>query len=62
MNGKICSKCEHDYFLASILKEQSRWIKETNEWEFFKIASLICSKCGRTKQVEVDVYREKSII
>ena len=57
----MCKECDHDYFLVINLKKHSRWIRETNEWEFFKIASLICSKCGRTKQVEVDVYRENSI-
>ena len=56
----MCKECEHNYFLASILKERSRWIRETNEWEFFKTGSLICSKCGETKQVELDVYRKRT--
>ena len=55
----MCKECEHNYFLASILKERSRWIRETNEWEFFKTGSLICGKCGKVKQVELDVYRKR---
>ena len=56
----MCKECEHNYFLASILKERSRWIKATSEWEIFKTGSLICSKCGKTKQVELDVYRKRT--
>ena len=56
----MCKECEHNYFLASILKERSRWIREDNKWEFFKTGSLICSKCGEVKQVELDVYRKRT--
>ena len=51
--------CNHDYFLASITKEQMKSLGYCGLWECYKIGSLICSKCGKVKQVKLDVYEKR---
>ena len=57
----MCKECEHNYFLASITDEHLKSLGYGGVWECFKIGSLVCSKCGETKQVELDVYRKRTI-
>ena len=50
------NKCEHDYFLGSSTEEKCKSLESYCRWEHYKIGTLICRKCGETKQVKLDVY------
>lgn len=50
-------KCEHDYFLASKTEEKCSPLGYYCKWEHYKIGTLVCRKCGETKQVKLDVYQ-----
>lgn len=56
MENNTTNKCEHDYFLASKSDELCRSLDHYCEWEYYKIGTLICRKCGETKQIKLDVY------
>jgi hypothetical protein len=53
------NKCEHDYFLGSSTEEKCASLGSYCEWEHYKIGTLICRKCGETKQVKLDVYTKR---
>ena len=55
----MCKECEHNYFLASITEEHFKSLGYGGVWECFKIGSLVCSKCGTVKQVDLDVYEKQ---
>jgi hypothetical protein len=48
------NKCEHDYFLASKTEEKCKSLGSYGEWEHYKIGTLVCRKCGETKQIKLD--------
>lgn len=50
------NKCEHNFFLASKSKELCKSLGSYGQWKYWKVGTLVCSKCGETKQVELDVY------
>ena len=52
------NKCEHDFFLASKSEELCKSLGYYGKWKHWKIGTLVCSKCGETKQVELDVYEK----
>lgn len=49
-------KCDHDFFLASKSNELCKKPEYGYKWKHYKIGTLVCRKCGTTKQVELDVY------
>lgn len=53
------NKCEHNYFLASKSDELHKSLGYYGMWKHFKIGTLICEKCGETKQIELDVYEKR---
>ena len=54
--NKTENKCEHYFFLASKSDEFCESLGYYCLWKHYKIGTLICRKCGETKQVELDVY------
>ncbi len=50
------NNCEHDYFLASKSGEFQKSLGYYCMWKHYKIGTLVCRKCGETKQIELDVY------
>jgi hypothetical protein len=56
MDGNATNKCEHDFFLASKSNELRESLGYHCRYKHYKIGTLICRKCGETKQVELDVY------
>lgn len=53
--------CEqHDYFLASKTEEMREPLEHYGMWLHYKIGTLICRKCGETKQVKLDTYEKRS--
>ena len=58
MDDNMKNKCEHDFFLASKSDELCTSLGYYCKWKHYKIGTLICRKCGETKQVELDVYEK----
>ena len=58
MKSNTTNKCEHDFFLASKSDELCKSLGYYCKWKHYKIGTLICRKCGKTKQVELDVYEK----
>lgn len=56
MEDNAVNKCEHDFFLASKSDELCVSLGYYCRWKHYKIGTLVCRKCGETKQVELDVY------
>ena len=52
------SECEHDYFLASKSNELCKALGYYGLWEHYKIGTLVCRKCGETKQIKLDVFKK----
>lgn len=52
----VKKECEHDYFVGSTTNEKCVSLGAYCQWKHYKIATLICKKCGVTKQIEVDAY------
>lgn len=51
---------EHDYFLASTTPGFDRTIGACAHYpgkkQYYTLATLVCRKCGTTKQIELDVH------
>lgn len=56
MEDNKINNCEHDFFLASKSKELCTSLGSYGQWEHYKLGTLVCKKCGETKQVKLDVY------
>lgn len=56
MEDNKTNKCEHNFFLASKSEELCKSLGSYCQWEHYKLGTLVCSKCGETKQVKLDVY------
>ena len=54
---KMCE--QHDYFLASKTEEMCESLEHYGMWLHYKIGTLICRKCGETKQVKLDTYEKR---
>lgn len=55
-DNEAAKEHEHNYSCISRTDEKRRSLGHGGEWEHYKIATLICTRCGELKQVEVDKH------